>query len=172
MIPYTTRLRSAGGGAESSPDAHWKQLTRIANSAFADGDYGAARAHYLEAIHEAESLFEAAANGSGWTDAAALLMVAHANLAELLIQTGERVAGRNCCQSGLERLLAVVCDADVNADTQAFRAECYRQLNPALQEFLHYQSTLPARDRSRGELVVARVRLAATTFAREASQCH
>ncbi|MEM9385747.1 MAG: hypothetical protein AAGA68_11850 [Pseudomonadota bacterium] len=171
MMPQGTRTLTAEVTREGTPDARWKQLTRCANAALAEGDHAAARAHYREAVREAEALFDAAVAGSGWTDAAPILSLAHANLAKLLASRGEQIAGRNCCQSGLERLLAVVSDGSGTCEIE-FRNACFRQLSPALRDFIGYQQPIVGKGRERGGRIVRRVQIAAANFASESCRRH
>jgi hypothetical protein len=116
-------------------DRPWKELTTSANAAFAAKRWDVAERLYLEALAEADTIFNAWCEGrlAGDADPAPMLVVATANLVECWLAAGEAVRAADHLVALRRRLCAAIDARETKPDV---RDQCFQQLHPLLAELL------------------------------------
>ncbi|WP_437881777.1 hypothetical protein [Pseudomonas sp. LRF_L74] len=127
---------------------HWKLTIEAGNRCFHEGDWVAAREYYLQALAEAQLLFER------WRDPDAIVaafVISHHNLADLHLALGHpEEAAENLCTSH-ERLLQAVADARLSSALRDAALQHSRHTYTELLRFIGEHGAYPRTDRLLGQ---------------------
>lgn len=110
-------------------DQAWKGLTEKANRAFSQNDAATARTLYLEALSEAETLFDAAVHGQCSLPVAVIFNISCHNIAEL----EERQENQTTAATFFKKAYARLSEAAGSPETPLpLRLDCAQHLKHAL----------------------------------------
>ncbi len=128
-------LTTATETAVASDDRRWKVLTARGNAAFAAKRWGEAESLYLEALAEADTVFDAWCEGqpAGNAAPAPMLVVAAADLAECRLAEGQPDRAGDHLVAVRRRLCAVIESGEARPGV---REQCFLQLRPLVAEFV------------------------------------
>ena len=124
--------------AGTTPDALWKSLTEIANTAFQAGDLEQAGRLYDQARREAVHRFRTDRATATMSDAPPMLITASANAAECLMRAGDPDQAVRTMREALDCLCNAMLDSD---EWPPFRKACFHHLKPALFDYVRQART-------------------------------
>ena len=166
---------AAGAAPSSNPrrlvvidggDQHWKRLTERANQLYTQGNISLARTVYIDALAEAERLFDAAIDQPGGLPVAVIYNVSCHNLAELAERTGDIRAAEIFYRKAYDRLLDT---ARSPTTPLATRIACVQHLKQALAVLVRHLRVAKASSPETIELIVFKARETAYSVFRIAS---
>lgn len=130
-------------------DQRWKRLTEHANAAYAQGDIPLARAAYVDALTEAEKLFDAAMSRQVPYPAPVIYNVSCHNLAELCDKAGDRDQAGAFYSQAYDRLLLA---AQSPSTPLGMRVSCVQHLKHALSVLVQHMRVAPNSDHLIGDV--------------------
>ena len=157
-LPEGIRASAAGSCASLSPssravgDRRWKQRTKQANRAYAQGDMALALAAYTDALTEAQRLFDCADTDHDMASVPVIFNISCHNLAELFERSGDMSKAEACYQMACDRLLAAARSA---SEPLALRIGCAQHLRHALAMLVQHLHRHGAGDDRIGAIVSA-----------------
>lgn len=126
---------------------HWKRTISAGNRCFTGGEWIEAREIYLQAIAQAQILFERWPNAD---EAVAALVISHHNLADLHLMLGQpEETAEHLCASH-EQLLRAIGDAGLPDSLRESALRHSRTTYTSLLEFISEYGAYPRTDRLLG----------------------
>ncbi len=103
--PQAAPVARSSEPISATGDQSWKEMTEQANRAYARDDFPRARTLYLEALSEAQALFDAALVGRSTLPVPVILNISCHNLAELEEKQGNRETSESYFRLAFDRLI-------------------------------------------------------------------
>jgi hypothetical protein len=137
------RLSTASLRAGVTDDKAWRQITEVANDAFASGDLHRAIGLYHDALDEAERLFAGASFSNVSVPVPVIYNISCHNLAEIAERSGDEGAAEDFLVRAYDKLRASAASPETPLP---FRLDCIRHLKHALSLLVQYLHRRGARD--------------------------